>query len=137
MNFGKSTEEGYAKKVPVNTIRAKNLIKSSEQTIKTAKKIILTETTSKTVIRELYEGLREYCEAIGYIKGYKFNSHEVIVYFIEDILKEKSISIKFDRYRKIRNGISYYGNSVNIKTVEKALKEIPMMIKKLTEHIKY
>jgi hypothetical protein len=47
-------------------------------------------------LRELYEGMREYCEAIGYLRGYKFQDHESITYFLRDILKEQSISMKFE-----------------------------------------
>ena len=125
-------KKSYAKKIPVDKFRAKNLTQSAEQAIETAKTINLDENSAKTVLRELYEGLREFCEAAGgYLKGYKFLSHEVITYFIGDILGDKKTSEKFDRYRKIRNGISYYGENVEIETVKSALKEIPELIKKL------
>jgi len=39
---------------------------------------------------------------------------------------------EFDRLRKIRNGINYYGDNVTIETAKKALKDVPEMI----EHIK-
>src|SRR3989338_1662856 len=131
MNFEESLKKGYVKKIPVDKFRAKNLTQSAEQAIETAKTINLDENSAKTVLRELYEGLREFCEAAGYLKGYKFLSHEVITYFIEDISRDKKTSEKFDRYRKIRNGISYYGENVEIETVKSALEEIPELIKKL------
>ena len=131
MKFEESLKQNYAKKVPIDKFRAKNLIKSAEQAIETAKSIFLNENSAKTILRELYEGFREYCEALGYAKGYKFLSHEIITYFIEDILKDNIISGKFDRYRKIRNGINYYGKNVDIETVKEALKEIPELIKEL------
>ena len=129
MNFEKDLKQGYARKVPINKLRAENLVSSAEQAIKTAKAIHLDENSAKTILRELYEGLREYFEAIGYLNGYKFLSHEVITSFIEDILKNKRIADKFDRYRKIRNGINYYGENVEVETVSSAIKEIPELIK--------
>jgi hypothetical protein len=88
------------------------------------------------VLRELYEGLREYCEAIGYIKGYKFLDHESIGYFLRDVLNEPSLYMKFDRYRKLRNGINYYGEDIELETVKEAVAEIPPMIKKLERYSK-
>lgn len=134
MNFENSLRDGKAKKVTSNKIRASSLINSSIQAIDTAKKIILDNDSTKSILRELYEGLREYCEAIGYSKGYKFLDHESIGYFLRDILKEQSIYSKFDRYRKLRNGINYYGEDINIETVKEALAEIPKLIKELEKY---
>ena len=94
MNFENSLIEGKAKKVMPNKIRALSLLKSSIQAIDTAKIIQLNPAALKTILRELYEGLREYCEAIGYLNGYKFLDHESITYFLRDILKEQPISVK-------------------------------------------
>lgn len=136
MNFENSLIEGKAKKIAPNKIRASSLFKSSIQAIETAKIIQLNPNALKSIIRELYEGLREYCEAIGYSKGYKFLDHESITYFLRDILKEQSISKKFDRYRKLRNGINYYGEDVDIETVKEAILEIPKLIKELERYSK-
>ncbi|MEM4214913.1 MAG: hypothetical protein QW484_00920 [Candidatus Pacearchaeota archaeon] len=135
-NFQECLEEGKAKKVPINSIRAKSLIKSSEQAITTAKTIPLTEVSLKTIFRELYEGLRECCEAIGYMKGYKFLDHISIAFFLRDVLKQESAAKKFDRYRKLRNGINYYGEDININTVKEALEDIPKIIGSLKRYIK-
>jgi len=137
MNFENSLIEGKAKKVMPNRIRASSLFKSSAQAIETAKIIQLNPSTLKTIIRELYEGLREYCEAIGCLKGYKFQDHESITYFLRDILREQLISKKFDRYRRLRNGINYYGEDVDIETVKEAILEIPRMVKELEKHSKF
>lgn len=136
MDFEFSLNSGKAKKVMPNRIRASSLFKSSIQAIETAKVIPLNIDTSKTILRELYEGLREYCEAIGYLNGYKFLDHESIGFFLRDILKELIIFKKFDRYRKLRNGINYYGNDMDIETVKEAISEIPKIIKELENHSK-
>ncbi len=121
MEFENSIKEGYAKRIPINIIRAKSLMKSSKQAIETAKLIQINEDSLKTIFRELYEALRQYCEAVGYFKGYKFNSHEVIANFLKEILKEDSLSIKFERYRKLRNGINYYGEDVKEETIKEGI----------------
>jgi len=136
MNFENSLADGKAKKVMPNKIRASSIFKSSIQAIETAKIIQLNENTLKSIFRELYEGLREYCEAIGYLKGYKFLDHESIGYFLRDVIKEQSASKKFDRYRKLRNGINYYGEDIDIETVKEAIIEIPKLIKELEKFSK-
>jgi len=136
MNFGNSLIEGKAKKVMPNKIRASSLLKSSIQAIETAKIIPLNADTSKTILRELYEGLREYCEALGYLNGYKFLDHESLGFFLLDILKEQSLYKRFDRYRKLRNGINYYAENIELETVNEAITEIPKMIKELEKHSK-
>jgi len=136
MNFENSLTEGKTKKVMPNRIRASSLFTSSIQAIETAKIIQLNSKTLKSILRELYEGLREYCEAIGYLKGYKFLDHESIGYFLRDVLKEPSVSVKFDRYRRLRNGINYYGENVDIETVKEAVTEIPKLVKELEKYSK-
>ena len=131
MNFENSLANGKAKKIISHKMRASSIFKSSIQAIETAKIIPLNQNTLKSILRELYEGLREYCEAIGYLRGYKFLDHESIGYFLRDILKEQSVFMKFDRYRKLRNGINYYGEDVDIETVKEAIIEIPELIKEL------
>ena len=136
MNFENSLANGKAKKVVSPKMRASSIFKSSIQAIETAKIIPLNQNTLKSILRELYEGLREYCEAIGYLRGYKFLDHESIGYFLRDILKEQSVFMKFDRYRKLRNGINYYGEDVDIETVKEAIIEIPELIKELEKFSK-
>ncbi len=134
MSLQKSIEDGFVKRIPVDMFQARSLIKASNDAIETALKIPLTENTSKTILRELYEGLRQYCEALGFFQGYKFLSHEVITVFLDERLNEKLIATYFDRYRKIRNGINYYGKDISLETVKDALNEIPKIILKLKKH---
>jgi len=136
MRFQEGIEERQAKRVPPDVIKAKSLIVSSEQAIATAARIPNEPTTRKSIVRELYEGLRQYCEAIGLIHGYKFATHEIITAFLEDVLKEPRSAARFDRYRKLRNGINYYGDDVSPETVNEALTEIPTIIKHLSNHTK-
>ena len=60
-----------------------------------------------------------------------FFDHLSITYFLKEIINKDEIAKKFDRLRKIRNGINYYGEDLNLETVEEALKEIPKIIKEL------
>ena len=95
MSFKESLNLGYVKKIRQDNNRSKNLHLSSKEALKTALEIELENHTSKTILRELYEGLRELCEAIGYSKGFKFSSHESITYFLIDFLKQEYLGKKF------------------------------------------
>ena len=136
MNFKDSIKKGYVKKINPDLIRYKGLIKNANRAVQSAQNMEINNTTSNSVLRELYEGLREYCEAMGYKKGYKFLSHQSITFFLSDYLDEKSLSVKFDRYRKLRNSINYYGNEISIESVKEALIEIPELIKKIRQFSK-
>lgn len=135
MLFEKSLQEGTIKRVVKDKLRAQSLIKVAKDALLAAKELQLKEHNYNSIIRELYESLRQHCEAIGYLHGYKFESHEVITYFLKELLKEENISLRFDHYRKLRNGINYYGRNVNKETVEQGLKEIPEIINKLEKYL--
>ena len=53
------------------------------------------------------------------------------------MINNEDLSIKFDRYRQLRNSTNYYGKGIAKETVEKALKDIPDMIHILKEQIKH
>ncbi|MFW5865578.1 MAG: hypothetical protein ACOCU6_00615 [Nanoarchaeota archaeon] len=134
MSFKDRIESGFVELVPSDPSRARSIYASSKNALQTALEIELKPHTSKTIFRELYEALRELCEAIGYMQGYKFSSHQSINYFIADHLGEYSFSQKFDRYRKLRNGINYYGRSLSEETLVNAKIEIPMIFARLEQH---
>ncbi len=135
MSFKESISSGYVKLITPNFNRSKSLHESSKHALKTALEIQLTHHSNKTILRELYESLREICESIGYKHGFKFQSHESITYFLKDELNEMTIATKFNKYRMLRNDINYYGKNINFETVIKAKKEIPEMINKLDKHL--
>jgi len=136
MRLSDCLKDGTIQKIAQDTQRAKSLVNSATQAIQTASKIPFETSSLKSIFRELYEGLRQYCEAIGYSQGYKWQSHEYITVFLNDKLNEPSLAPKFDRYRKLRNGINYYGDEISQETVTEAIKEIPLIIEKIKKHLK-
>lgn len=136
MKLAVALADGLAKKIPPDNNRAQSLIKASQKTLSTAQRIPFDQNSLQSIIRELYEALRQHCEALGYLHGYKFSTHEPISGFLEEILKEPSCARSFDRYRKLRNGINYYGDDVAPETVKDALLDIPKIINTLKKHEK-
>jgi len=70
---------------------------------------LLNKARSKYTLENAYESMREATDALLYLEGFKSFSHEAsIAYLSKKGFSEQEI-IEFDRFRKIRNGIKYYG----------------------------
>ena len=112
--------------------KAKALIKMSENNIKAADAVELTQATASPVFSLLYESFRELVEAMCVLEGYKVYSHEALTAYLEKI-HENKIAAVFDRHRKLRNGVNYYGKPVSIGVTLEAKKEIAQLSKVLIE----
>jgi hypothetical protein len=123
--------QGLVREIPPNNARAKSLHEMSLQTLKVMLQLGITKENSSIIFRELYECLRQEIEAVGYRKGLKFENHESLKVFLEEVLANKPLANDFDRYRKIRNGINYYGDKVSVETAVQAAKDISRYIKEL------
>ena len=61
-----------------------------------------------------YDILRSILETIAILDRCKIYSHEAFTYFLKE--KDENIIVnKFDRFRKIRNKINYYGKNISIE----------------------
>jgi hypothetical protein len=108
------------------------LIKMSNKNMKFLLTLPINDSSSSTIFTSLYEALRQILEAIALKKGFKVYSHEAYTSYLEE-LNEYSISQKFDRYRKLRNGANYYGKSIPIEVTKNVKEEILRIRKKLIE----
>lgn len=130
MNFKEFIENGDVKKVQVDIQLAKSLVKTAEYDMKFLDNVKIDDFSARKIMVGYYDTLRSIIEAIATIDGYKAYSHEALVYFLKE--KEADVmSEKFNRFRRIRNGISYYGKSISSEEVEENKKEIKDMIKLL------
>jgi len=127
-------EQGLVREIPPNAARAKALVEMSKQAMSVMLKLELSPQNANVIFRELYECLRQAVEAIGYLKGFKFENHESLRAFIEETLQNSQLARDFDRYRKIRNGINYYGELVSVETTAQAMKDIPRYIREISEN---
>ena len=111
--------------------KARSLIITSDNSFKTAELIEINNITSSTIFTILYESLRELLEAMCLREGYKIYSHEALTAYLIK-LNEERLAEDFDRYRKLRNGINYYGKQVSentIKETKEKIKEISNILK--------
>ena len=98
--------------------------------MKTIRGLELNETTSSTIMAMSYEALREIIEAIAAKEGFRVYSHEAFTYFLKE-KGEEGASRNFDRFRRIRNSINYYGNQVQANTTRENMREIEAIIEDL------
>lgn len=89
-----------------------SLIQSSDKKLKSQKKLELDDDTASSKISLAYDALRELLEALAISKGYKIYNHECYTAFLKEILKESDLGDQFDKFRRIRNDINYYGKDV-------------------------
>lgn len=132
MRFQDFVDGQKARKATPDIQLAKSLIGMSDNHIEVIKKIAIDEITASTVMSTYYEALREIIEAIAAKRGYKIYSHDALTYFLKELGKDV-IADKFDRFRKIRNGINYYGKQIGKESAESNVKEIENIIKELKQ----
>ncbi len=91
---------------------------------------------SKYVLENAYKSMREAADAVLYNEGFKSFSHEAsIVYLLKKGFSESDIA-EFDRFRKIRNGIKYYGRDCDESDAEAAIKLAEKVVNRIKELIK-
>jgi len=108
-----------------------SLIKSSARKIASNKRLELDDTTASTKISIVYEALRELLEALAIKRGFKIYNHECFCAFLTDICMDSNKGRKFDKLRKIRNQINYYGKEILGKEAKNIIKEIGLLRKNI------
>jgi len=132
MKFSDFIKQGQVRVASKDESLAKSLIQSAKKDAEFLGSLEINEQSSRKLMTNYYDVLRSILEAIAAIKGYKIYSHEAFAYFLEE-KNEKVLSIKFDRFRKIRNSINYYGENISIEETKENIEEIKSMIKILTD----
>ncbi|MBW6451950.1 MAG: hypothetical protein K0B02_04460 [DPANN group archaeon] len=81
----------------------------------------------------LYDALRELLEAKALENGYKIYNHECYIAFLKEILNKSKEGYLFDNLRKIRNGINYYGKTVDSEDAEKIIIDLKKLIQEFLQ----
>jgi len=127
MNFKYFIEKGLVRKTSKDKSLAKSLVQNSKKDIKFLNGLKINENSARKIMTNFYDVLRTILEAISVTKEYKIYSHEAYAYFLQEI-GEELLAIKFDRFRKIRNSINYYGKDISIEETKENIHEIKKMI---------
>ena len=130
--FNFFVSKGEVKKQSPDSNMAMATFKDSEERLILAKSL-QSMTKAKYVLENAYEAMREAADSILFKEGFKSFSHEAsIVYLLKKGFSESDVA-EFDRFRKIRNGIKYYGNDCDKPDAEAAIRLSEKIIHKVKE----
>ena len=127
MRFEDFIEKGLVRKTSKDKSLVRALLQNSKKDIEFLNGLKINEKSVRKIMTNFYDVLRSILEAVSVIKGYKIYSHEAYIYFLKEI-KENLLAIKFDRFRRIRNSINYYGKDISIEETKENIYEIKKMI---------
>ena len=123
-------KECVQKRIVKDVKEDKNLITSTREIadIKIRSAEALPEEFSIGKITLLYDALRETLESVALENGFKIYNHECYSAFLKEILNLPAEADVFDKLRKIRNGINYYGKKVQQEEAESIIKDLKQLI---------
>lgn len=130
MKFDDFIKKGEVRKSEKDLFLIKSLLKNAKNDLEFLKKLEINENSSRKIMSNYYDVLRSILEAVAVTDNYKIYSHEAFTYFLKE-KGEEILSIKFDRFRKIRNKINYYGKDISPDETMENIKEIEKMISML------
>jgi hypothetical protein len=136
LNFKEHIAKGQVRKTTFDKKLFESLIKTAESDLTYLNYVKINKLSARKTLTNYYDVTRSYLEALGLKHNYKIYSHEAYTYFLKE-LKQDILALKFDRQRKIRNKINYYGDDItieetieNIKTIKEIIKAIKELLKK-------
>jgi uncharacterized protein (UPF0332 family) len=136
MDWKECNEKMYVKRISEDRELISSLLKSSQNKFETASRIGLDDITAASKISLFYDSLREILEAVAIGKGYKIYNHDCYCAFLKEIMKQDMLSELFDKTRKIRNSINYYGKDIKADEAQEIIQEIIMLIEKTKKMVK-
>lgn len=112
MQFEYFLKKGDVKKASIDKELAKSLIKDMKDRIN--KSLMLdAKVFSKMIFENIYDALRDFCDAILALEGYKSYSHQASIVFLSKIHFNDVLIQEIDQFRQKRNDSKYYGKSVS------------------------
>jgi len=114
--------------------KAKALVKMAKQNFSVIKMVPEKTESAAVILSVSYESLRQILEAMALREGYKVYSHEAYTPYLEERGQE-GIAAKFDRLRKLRNGIHYYGKNVSLAVARGAKKDVRSFMRTLRKFL--
>ena len=132
MNFEDFLGTWKAKKANRDENLARSLLKNTRLDMKFLDKLEVDEISARKLVSNYYDVLRSILEAIAALDGYKIYGHEVFTAYLKE-KGENTVATKFDRFRKIRNKINYYGEDINLEQAKEIIEDIKKIINSLID----
>ncbi|MAG77871.1 hypothetical protein CL616_00740 [archaeon] len=130
MDMNTCTKNKLVKNVRPDINKLQALLKSADKKIKACD--ILPDELGEPKITLIYDGIRIILEYLALKQGYKIYNHKCYTAFLKEIMKKSRLGDEFDKFRRIRNDINYYGKEVN----KEDAKELVLQMKKFLKQIK-
>ncbi len=130
MDLKDCEKKGFIRNTKIDVGLIKSLLEMSKNEEKIVREITLTSNNVSTFCTIAYSSLREILEAICLEKGYKISSHVCMGLFLRKNLQDFDY-VFFERIRKIRNLISYYGKQIELKQGKELINKIFKLNSKL------
>ncbi len=126
-------KHGDAKKTSKDLELAKSLIKDMNGRIE--KSLLLDpQKFPKIIFENIYDALRDFCDAILASEGFKSYSHQASISYLSNKGLDFPTLNEFDQLRYKRNGSKYYGEPI-LKKDATRIKEFYLRIKKKINNI--
>ena len=91
---------------------AQSLIKDMHTRIELVSKLDV-KNFSKIIFENVYDALRDFCDALLALDGFKAYSHEAAITYLKKYKFNDCEIAALDRFRYIRNGSKYYGKEIS------------------------
>ena len=127
--FEDYVERGKVREEETDPSQASSLLRRSESKFQTMEKLGINEDTATDYLENVYESCKILLQSLMALDGYKPYSHEaVIAYAIDEQELGMVNSNTLNRYRKLRNDISYRGEIATEDEAEN-IKELYLELK--------
>lgn len=128
MDWKECVEKRLAKKIHVDAALIISLKETSKNKSISASSLEISEVTASSIITLYYDSLRELLEALAVKHGYKIYNHECYACFLKSVLDQEEIADVYDRIRKTRNAINYYGRKISVEEAKTTVADIKNLI---------
>jgi hypothetical protein len=136
MDWEECKDKKIVKSIGIDISLVESLVKSSEKKMQSQELLPLNSTTASSKLSLAYDSLREFLEAIAIHHGFKVYNHECYCAFLKEILGKSSLGDEFDKIRKVRNSVNYYGTDIEESESRDLINKIKNLLVSLKEFIK-
>lgn len=124
MDWKECCDKRIVKDAKPNADMIKSLAEYSENKLKSESRLAMSDVTAVSKVFLAYDSLRELLEALALKNGYKVYNHECYTAFLKEILEESEKGDMFNKIRKIRNALNYYGKDITTEEADEIIARI-------------
>jgi len=122
-SFAYYLKKGKIVKQSISAETVKSLLKKAKKRYAYVCQQQLSHDNADFLFEDIYESIREAAQSLLAVNNYKPYSHEALIVFLKETYDEFTPAEMetFDEYRRIRNRLVYYAESISLEKTEQAL----------------